>query len=145
MCNHKTLKLLKSNSNVGHLSNKDLLQKLTQKLYVTIEWEQFFIYKSLIYNDNKVTQQLPTSKSTIDFKMVFLHVKLFKMKRLCKEQKEQVTQNDLFRPRKNVRFTASLPKMVIFEQLHLEQKNLNRISIKRERLKGSLTKGIKKK
>jgi len=30
MCNHKTRRLLKSNSNVGHYSNKVFSQKLTQ-------------------------------------------------------------------------------------------------------------------
>jgi len=36
MCNHKTRRLLKSNSNVGHFSNKGFLQKLIQKLHNTI-------------------------------------------------------------------------------------------------------------
>jgi hypothetical protein len=36
MCDQKTHRLLKSNSNVSHFSNKGLLQKLTQKLHVAI-------------------------------------------------------------------------------------------------------------
>ncbi len=36
MCNHKTRRLLKSNSNVGHMSNKVSHHKLTQKLHITI-------------------------------------------------------------------------------------------------------------
>ena len=36
MWNHKKLRLLKSNSNVGHSLNKVFLQKLTQKLHITI-------------------------------------------------------------------------------------------------------------
>ena len=36
MCNRKTRRLLKSNSNVGHYSNKNSPQKLTQKLHITI-------------------------------------------------------------------------------------------------------------
>ena len=36
MCNHKTRRLLKSNSNVGHYSNKVFSQQLTQKLHITI-------------------------------------------------------------------------------------------------------------
>jgi hypothetical protein len=36
MCNRNTHRLLKSNSNVGHFSNNVLPQKLTQKLYITI-------------------------------------------------------------------------------------------------------------
>lgn len=36
MCNHKTLRLLKSNRDVGHYSNKNSPQKLIQKLHITI-------------------------------------------------------------------------------------------------------------
>ena len=47
-------------------------------------------------------------------------VNVNRTKREVLTDEEQVTQNGLFRRRKNVRFTASLPKMAIFEQLHLE-------------------------
>ena len=36
MCNHKTRKQLKPNNNADQNANKGFLQKLTQKLYITI-------------------------------------------------------------------------------------------------------------